>query len=113
MAKKTSARKRSTKRKNGSRRSRKVGGNAELIKQNVDNIEQQIEFVKQNSEEFSKIGVNPEEFETMMMDVINYTKTHNGELPQDVKQFGLGSVDLLKQQIVQIEDAIQRGGFSF
>ena len=113
MAKKTSARKRSTKRKNGSRRSRKVGGNAELIKQNVENVDQQIAFVKQNSEEFSKIGVNPEEFEEMMTNVIDYIKTHDGDLPPEVKQFGLGNVDILKQQIVQIEDAIQRGGFVF
>jgi len=42
MAKKTSAKKRSTKRKNGSKRSRKTGGNPELIKKNVDNVEQQI-----------------------------------------------------------------------
>jgi hypothetical protein len=113
MTKKTSAKKHSTKRKNGSRRSRKMGGNAELIKKNVDNIEQQIDFVKQNQEEFSKIGVNPEEFEEMMTYVLDYTKTHNGELPQEVQQFGLGSVEILKQQIVQIEDAIQRGGFVF
>jgi hypothetical protein len=110
MAKKTSARKRSTKRKNGSKRSRKMGGNAELIKQNVENIEQQIEFVKQNQNEFLKIGVNPEEFEAMMNYVIDYTKTHNGELPPEVQQFGLGSVDILKQQIEQIT---QQGGKVF
>ena len=86
-------------------------GNAELIKQNVDNIEQQIDFVKQNQEEFSKMGVYPEEFEEFMKDIIVYIKTHNGELPQDLEQFGLGSVEILKQQIVQIKDAIQRGGF--
>jgi hypothetical protein len=113
MAKKTSARKRSTKRKNGTKRSRKVGGNAELIKQNVENIEQQMAFVKQNSDEFSKIGVNPEEFDAMMQDVLNYIKKNNGEIPPEMQQFGLGSVDILKQQIIQIEDAIQRGGFSF
>lgn len=113
MAKKTSAKKRSTKRKNGSKRSRKTGGNTELIKKNVDNVEQQIQYVKENAEEFSKIGVNPEEFDAMMQDVLNYIKKNNGEIPPEMQQFGLGSVDILKQQLVQIEDAIQHGGFTF
>jgi len=49
----------------------------------------------------------------MMQEVLNYIKQNNGEIPPEMQQFGLGSVDILKQQLVQIEDAIQHGGFSF
>ena len=88
------------------RRSRKIGGQ-EVVQQNVQNIEQQIAFVKENAEEFSKIQINPEDFIQMMQTVLEYTKSHNGELPPDVKQNGIGSVALLQQQINKIEDKIE------
>ena len=53
----------------------------------------------------------------MMQTVLEYTKSHNGELPPDVKQTGIGSVALLRQQINKIEDKfeeiVQKGGLAF
>ena len=100
--------KKNMKRRYTRRAKRGGGGNEEDIQSSIKNLQEQIEFINTHSEDFSKIGMDPTEFVGLLQNVSGYIQSHNGELPDDMKPFGLGSVDLLRSQISQINQEIQQ-----
>ena len=99
------ARKRITvKQKRGKKRyTRRNKRGGQPTTQSIDNIQQQIVFVKQHSEEFREIGVNPEEFANMMHTILQYIEEHHNFPPFITKETDLGSVDILSDQLKLIK----------